>query len=140
MKREDTIITTIATALLAALVLVLAGCSGPQAPATVDVNGVLWRIQQVSFDGYPHGLRGITHCNTKTIEVKALDDNPQETLMHELSHAMVCLDASKDFDVNNMYYNSLTNDEHEGIYKYAEMWGSLLQRNPELAAYLGTTK
>jgi len=107
MKREDALIGTIAAVLLAVLLLLLGGCSSePLPPSTVDVNGTVWRIKRSSFEDYPRGLRGITHCNTRTIEVKALDDNPQEVLVHELSHAMVCGDAFKEFDVNNMYYNN----------------------------------
>jgi hypothetical protein len=105
-------------------------------PTTVDVNGVNWKIQQVANIGGPMSdLAGVTECSTKRIFISNGSMRKQTALMHELSHAAVCIDAGGGFMVNNLYYNSLTNLDHEGIYRFSEIWAELLIRNPQLALY-----
>lgn len=104
-------------------------------PTNIDVNGVQWHVQVVStIEGPTSGVVGYTECSLKRIYLTKDGKDRQTTLLHELMHTAVCKD---DFDVNNLYYNSLTNGGHEGIYKTSEILEELLRRNPALAAYLG---
>jgi hypothetical protein len=63
---------------------------------------------------------------------------PKTIVMHELTHAAVCTDAKGDFLPDNMYYNSVTPEDHEGIYAFTEIWGELLYRNPKLGKWLAS--
>lgn len=106
-------------------------------PSEVDVNGVQFHIFLVNQVGPAEdGIVGHTSCSARTIVIarNGLGIRRQTILMHELSHAAVCGD---DFHPNNMYYNSTTNEDHEGIYKFAEIWSEMLRRNPALARYMG---
>lgn len=117
----------------------------PPAPATVysmpehlDVNGTNWNIEQVSVVGAAsQNLEGYTECATRHIVILRSSEDKHTALMHELSHAMVCTDAGGGFGVNNLYYNSTTSADHEGIYRFTALWAELLHRNPDLAFYLG---
>jgi hypothetical protein len=59
--------------------------------------------------------------------------NQRDTVLHELLHAGTC---SEDGQVHNLYYNSSSEEAHEGIYKIADYMTSLLHDNPEFARYL----
>jgi hypothetical protein len=107
----------------------------PQMPTQIDVNGVQWRIQIVPTLG---SLVGNTDCGRRVIYISALSIDKHTVVMHELSHAVVCMGADMRFISNNLWFNSTNMEEHEGIYHFAELWSELLERNPALAAYLGS--
>ena len=103
-------------------------------PTTVDLNGTQWRIQVVEV--LAPDVVGYTECDKHVIYVLKVQRNIHEALVHELSHAAVCVDGL--FVTNNEYFNQTTNSAHEGIYHFAEIWSEILTRNPQLAAYLGS--
>jgi hypothetical protein len=107
-----------------------------QMPTMVDVNGINWRIQTVTNIGGPNsGTMGLTDCSIRRIWISDESKRKPTVLMHELTHAAVCMDALTGFKVNNMYYNSESNDGHEGIYRFTNIWAEILIRNPKLALY-----
>lgn len=109
-------------------------------PTALDVNGTNWAIEQVPIGQVPaEKADGATNCGMRHIWIaKGYNGSAERRLlMHELTHAMVCTGADNGFSAANMYYNSTTNDDHEGIYKFTILWSELLQRNPGLALYLG---
>lgn len=111
--------------------------SGNKLPKELDINGVYWRVSEVNKIGTPQTpLAGYTDCARKHIYISRESDRKATSIMHEVSHAVVCTDASEGFTVNNMYYNSKTNDGHEGIYAWSDVWSEILQRNPDLANYI----
>jgi hypothetical protein len=84
-----------------------------------------------------HHALGETYCQDATILVKK--DLPyaeeRDTVMHELLHAGTCTE-SKDGKIDNLYYNSSSQDSHEGIYRIAQYITELEYENPELTHYL----
>lgn len=111
----------------------------PGMPREVNVNGILWEIH--FFHGElpagpfsdPSKLLGNTDCATHVISIDDRTSDAQIVLVHELTHAMVCVGGNPD----NMYYNSTSNDTHEGVYHLADVWTEVLRRNRQLAVYLG---
>lgn len=101
-------------------------------PQFIDVNGIQFRV---SIEPLVPPLYGYTYCESRTILLTPAHDY-REHLMHELSHAMVCTDAGGGFISKNAYFNQTTDDEHEGIYRFARMWAELFRRNPQVARYL----
>jgi hypothetical protein len=110
---------------------------GPQMPTQIDVNGTQWRIQLTTTFSDPN-MGGFTDCSLRLIYIKASTDRTRTILMHELSHAAVCMGADMGFHPNNLYFNSTDNGSHEGVYHFSELWAEILYRNPDLAAYLGS--
>ena len=106
-------------------------------PEQIDVNGITWRIKETDLTSMlGTKLNGYTDCSIREIYISSTAINKHTALMHEITHAAVCTDAAFDFTVNNLYFNSKTNVDHEGIYKFTEFWAAMLQRNTELAKYL----
>lgn len=108
-------------------------------PKGVYVRGELWRIHQVTDLAIPDNgsvYTGVTDCKEHEILIQIYIPQAiqRETLIHELLHAGTCFDND---DVHNLYWNSKTEEGHEGIYKLGWYLSDLLKENPELTAYLG---
>jgi len=118
--------------LVTLMFLVAAFAEFKKMPTTVDVNGVNWSVEVT--ENLPPSYNGYTTCQTRHIEISSKARSPHTVLMHELMHAMVCQDSAHNFTVNNLYYNSKTNEDHEGIYKTSELWGRVVatQSTPRL--------
>lgn len=101
-------------------------------PKFIDVNGIEFRV---SIEPLVPPLYGYTYCESRTILLTPASDY-REHLMHELSHAMVCMDAGGGFVSKNAYFNQSSDEEHEGIYRFARMWAELFRRNPQVARYM----
>jgi hypothetical protein len=109
-------------------------------PAQLDLGGVSWRVDVVETPGNSLGFLAYTRCEVRRIEVKTDVADKREAVMHEILHAYTCQDSKTDFDVENFYYNSKTENGHEGYDRIAAVVADALQRNPSLAAYLAEVK
>lgn len=111
-------------------------------PKHIDVNGIIWRTEQVDqldiYGGDGGNKYAYTRCNIHVISFKIGSPNLRKLLLHELSHAAVCTDTIAGPIPNNFYYNSTTPEAHEGIYNFSDVWAELFYRNPDLANYLGS--
>lgn len=105
----------------------------PHIPSTVDVNGVMWRVVVVNKPADTDVFLGYTSCLERRIEIAAREEDKQDGLIHELSHALVCVGD----DSVNGYYSQTNDEKHEAIYHFAQLWSELLRRNPAVADYLG---
>jgi hypothetical protein len=103
----------------------------------VFVRGDRWGIQVGKADAMLDmlGMYGITDCRSKKIFVRsALSfENQRNTILHELLHAGTCDEQGLS---HNKFYNSDSEENHEGIYKIANYISELLITNPELSPYL----
>lgn len=102
--------------------------SGPDGkPETVDA--VLDEL------GEKEKFYGITDCpeNVILIHSDLSRANERDDLMHELLHAGTCDGATGKID--NFYYNSTDQQQHEGIYKISQYITELFHENPELVKY-----
>jgi hypothetical protein len=81
------------------------------------------------------GMYGETNCATKKVYIHGSLDymNQKNTIVHELLHAGTCDESGH---VHNKFYNSESDVDHEGIYKIADYFTTLLHDNPELAKHL----
>jgi hypothetical protein len=116
------------------IVLFLSRAAAPiPMPDHVDVNGIIFRIQSAALNTNEEGY---TMCSSRVIYVSFNQQTDRRrVLWHEITHAAVCLDASGDFTVKNMVLNSTSNEAHEGIELYAEIWAEIARRNPRLMQY-----
>lgn len=78
---------------------------------------------------------GITDCpdNLILIHSNLSRANERDDLMHELLHAGTCDGATGRID--NFYYNSTNEEQHEGIYRISQYITELFHENPELVKY-----
>lgn len=113
----------------------------PALPSHLDINGVNWVIEKDPLMlGDAARLIGRTDCRGHRIYVRSSAGvDVRSVLFHELSHAMVCFSGPEGTGADNLYFNSLTNDAHEGIYNYTDAWRETFKRNPGLGSYLGGT-
>lgn len=81
------------------------------------------------------GMYGETNCSTKKVYIHGSLDlsNQRDTVIHELLHAGTCDESGH---VHNKFYNSENEADHEGIYKIADYFTTLLHDNPDLGKYL----
>lgn len=81
------------------------------------------------------GFYGQTDCTKKKIYVRGSLDyvNQNDVILHELLHAGTCDEAGKS---HNLYYNSTTETDHEGIYKISDFFTILFHDNKDLAKHL----
>lgn len=105
--------------------------------ATVFVGSHEWNMV---FGGHDKlldllNVYSITDCKDKEIFFRSGLSymNQRDSVYHELLHANTCDDLG---NVHNLYYNSDTENGHEGIYKITDFTVTLLHNNPELAHYL----
>lgn len=108
---------------------------GSPMPRHVDVLGVQWRVDVVRFPD--PSIQGFTECDKHVILMSSVGIHARQTLIHETLHAAVChYDAkAKDFIPANLWYNSKTEDGHEGFNNIAGVISELLARNPDLASW-----
>jgi hypothetical protein len=103
----------------------------------IDIRGNKWILKVGTEDEMLDilGMYGITDCATKRVYVHGSLDivNQRSTITHELLHAGTCDEAGH---VHNKFFNSESETDHEGIYKIADYFTTLLHDNPELAKYL----
>lgn len=105
-------------------------------PASIDVMGIRWRVEQVHFPEST-GLLALTECDKHVLLIDPNGVHPRQSLIHELLHASVCRYNAKtrEFESDNLWYNSKTQDGHEGFNNIAGVISELLARNPQLAQY-----
>lgn len=100
------------------------------------IRGQRWSVQiQDNVFFRLSGAYGITDCKRKVIYLEPnLEYMAQrDALLHELFHAGTCDEAGV---IHNKFWNSESEEGHEGIYKISDFMTSLLHDNPELGRYL----
>lgn len=107
----------------------------PPMPERLDLGGVEFVIDIKEFPGDAVGTLGYTRCDTRHIELNSGLEDKREVLLHEILHAYVCNSSDEYFLPFNKYYNSKSENSHEGFDRIAEVMKDALQRNPQLAAY-----
>lgn len=102
----------------------------------VFIRGERWGVWFGAKDEFLNfaNVYGLTDCKPKHIFIEnGLNyENQRDTFFHELLHAGAC---GPDGNLKNKYYNSETENGHEGIYKISQFTTELLHTNPELARY-----
>lgn len=106
-------------------------------PTLIFVRGHQWVVVENKESTKfltDNNLAGYTDCaqNAIFLTQKETAADERDTLLHELLHAGTCEDGKS----NNLYWNSTTSEDHEGIYKISDYFSDLFYENPELAKYL----
>ena len=109
-------------------------------PTQLDLGGVAWKVDLVPYPGNSQGFIAYTACEVRRIQIRNDDQDHRETLIHEILHAYTCQDSKTGFDVENFYYNSKTENGHEGYDRIGMVVADAMLRNPSLAAYLSEGK
>ena len=103
----------------------------------VYVRGDRWAILTGNHDALLNIINayGITDCANKQIYIanSLSKGNLREVVLHELLHAGTCDNKGQ---THNLFYNSSSPENHEGIYKIADYISSLLSNNPDLSKFL----
>lgn len=106
-------------------------------PSSVFIRGHQWGIienQPTDIFLDKADVYAFTDCTQQAIFVREgmSNANERDTLLHELLHAGTCDDGKPD----NLYWNSTSQESHEGIYKISNYLSELLYENPDLVKYL----
>lgn len=110
----------------------------PAIPYSIYIRGHAWNIitQDKSNDKIMSvaGVDGLTDCKRHDIFLSDYQSSSsmRNSFIHELLHAGTCADG----DVHNLYWNSSSEDAHEGIYRLADYLSDLFHENPQLTKYL----
>jgi hypothetical protein len=101
------------------------------------VHGVRWYVVLGQNDNILRllNLGALTECKSQVIFVKNGMTAFQQrvSMLHEVLHAGAC---GANGEINNKYYNSDTQEGHEGIYKISDFMISFIHDNTEFAKYL----